>query len=152
MLSEGWLSGVRCCRPSTRVHSPRSNWKYSQDVDNFMDGRTPISQNLNGTTMSCLNYAKISSMEGTREAQAERCSQMTHRASRRIHLAKEEAKRFGISQAGHRVLRSLEAAFPGCGASQGLSWFEICPGDEKILMVGARQGKTETYMFLLMCS
>ena len=27
---------------------PFSNWKCSQDVYNFMDGRTPISQNLNG--------------------------------------------------------------------------------------------------------
>ena len=32
------------------VH-PFSNWKCSQDVYNFMDGRTPISQNLNGKTM-----------------------------------------------------------------------------------------------------
>lgn len=31
--------------------TPFSNWKCSQDVYNFMDGRTPISQNLNGKTM-----------------------------------------------------------------------------------------------------
>lgn len=34
-----------------RMPSPFRNWKNSQDVHNFMDGRTPISQNLNGKTM-----------------------------------------------------------------------------------------------------
>lgn len=47
--------------------TPFSNWKCSQDVYNFMDGRTPISQNLNGKTMQCLNYAKTSCVQGTRK-------------------------------------------------------------------------------------
>lgn len=44
-ISSRWLTPFE-----ERIHS-FSNWKCSQDVYNFMDGRTPISQNLNGKTM-----------------------------------------------------------------------------------------------------
>ena len=66
------------------------------------------------------------------------CSQVAHGASRSIHLAKEQGKRLGITQAGCQVLRFPEAAFPGCGAGQGLSRFENGLGDEEIPTVGAK--------------
>lgn len=107
-----------------------------------MDGRTPISQNLNGTTMSCLNYAKISFMAGAREGQAGRswgllssaCSQMAHGASRSIHSAKEEGKVLGIQAAKF----SGRAAFTGSGPGQYPSWFETCPRDVVFPVVDTR--------------
>lgn len=98
---------VCCCTPLQKCIHPFSNWKYSQDVYNFMDGRTPISQNLNGTTMSCLNYAKISCMQGTREILgcAVICLQPDGpRGFQKQPLSKEKGKRFGITQADCKAL------------------------------------------------
>lgn len=50
------LSGVSSIKPRCRTQCEErvpafSNWKRSQDVYNFMDGRTPTLQTLNGGSM-----------------------------------------------------------------------------------------------------
>lgn len=117
-----------------------------------MDGRTPISQNLNGTTMSCLNYAKISCMEGTREILgcAVICVQPDGPQGFQKHpLSREKGE--GAWNSSSRLQSSqVEAAISGCGAGQCLNWFESHLRDAEIPMVGAntirRQGHIPSHV------